>query len=127
MAETTTPRSGTDPATRVAGTVAAVAAAFVAQRLITGAWRTVTGTTPDDDDDSPLTEVLVFAALSAAATRSAATQAPHWAAARRDGAFRTVCIVARLAKGPTLRCASLRAAHPAKAPSRPCAGFAELP
>ena len=31
--------------------------------------------------------------------RSAAKQAPHWAAARRDGAFRAVCFVASLAKG----------------------------
>ena len=31
--------------------------------------------------------------------RSAAKQAPHLAAARRDGAFRAVCFVARLAKG----------------------------
>src|SRR5437899_6966500 len=34
--------------------------------------------------------------------RSAAKQAPHWAAARRDGVFRAVCFVARLAKGTTL-------------------------
>lgn len=75
MAQATTPRSATDPAARVAGTVAAVAAAFVAQRLMTAAWRTVTGTTPDQDDDSPLTEVLVFAALSAATVAVARTWA----------------------------------------------------
>jgi hypothetical protein len=31
--------------------------------------------------------------------RSATTQTPHFAATRRDGAFRAVCFVARLAKG----------------------------
>ena len=31
--------------------------------------------------------------------RSATTQTPHFAATQRDGAFRAVCFVARLAKG----------------------------
>lgn len=81
MSDATTPRSATDPATRVAATVAAVAAAFVAQRLVSAAWRTVTGTTPGEDDDSPLTEVLVFAALSAATVAVART----WATRKARG------------------------------------------
>ena len=55
-----------DITTRVATTVAALAAAFVAERALTVAWRTVTGRAPDLDDDSALGEVLVFAAISAA-------------------------------------------------------------
>jgi hypothetical protein len=46
--------------------------------------------------------------------RSEAQQAPHFAAAQRDGAWRAVYFVARLAQAPGLRCASLRVFHPAK-------------
>lgn len=53
--------------TKVAVTVAAMAAAFVAERAVRMAWRSVTGAAPaDGNDDSPLPEVLVFAAVSAA-------------------------------------------------------------
>jgi hypothetical protein len=62
-----------DTATRVATTVAAVAAAFVAQRALVVAWRTVTGHQPDEDVDSSLTEVVVFAAVSAATIAVART------------------------------------------------------
>src|SRR5260221_9636321 len=48
--------------------------------------------------------------------RSPAKQAPHWAAARGDGAFRAVCFVATSRRGSTIRVGSLRASHPEKLP-----------
>jgi len=93
MAEATA-RPELDTATRVATTVAAVAAALVAQAALAAGWRMVTGhsaghpaplrtvtgrspaPSPGPDDDSPLTEVLVFAAISAATVAVART----WAA-----------------------------------------------
>src|SRR6266540_6146380 len=41
------------------------------------------------------TKVVAWATMP----RSATKQAPHFAATRRDGAFRAVCFVARLANG----------------------------
>ena len=69
------PDASPDTVTRVATTVAAVAAAFVAERALMVAWRTVTGHAPRKGDDSPLTEVVVFAALSAATIAVARTVA----------------------------------------------------
>jgi len=46
---------------------------------------------------------------------------------RRDGAFRAVCFVASLAKGPTIRFGSLRASHPEKLPVATANTCAEAP
>jgi len=62
---------------------------------------------------------LTFAVARTELHASASTtQSPHFAAIWRDGAFRAICFVARLAKGTTLGCASLRASHPGKPPSQ---------
>ena len=59
--------------------------------------------------------------------RSTAKQAPRWAAARRDGAFRAVCFVASLAKGVyhSLRIASRIPSR--KAPVATANTYAEAP
>ncbi len=80
MAEGSAP--ATDPATKIATTVAALVAAFVAQRALTMAWRAVTGSAPDDDeDDGSLGEAVVFAAISAATLTLAKTLATRKARA----------------------------------------------
>jgi siroheme synthase len=72
-----------DPAIRAVTTVAALAAAFVAQKAVAAGWTFVTGSNPrdEDDDDQPLLEVLVFAAVSAGAIAVAKTWAARRAAA----------------------------------------------
>lgn len=59
-------------------TVAALAAGLVAQQVVSAGWRIVRGTDPNGDDDSPLPEVLIFAAVSAATV----AVARKWAARR---------------------------------------------
>lgn len=73
MADTTA--DAADPTTKVVATVAALAAAFVAQRVVAVGWRAVTGRSATQDDDSPLGEIVVFAALSAATVALARTWA----------------------------------------------------
>lgn len=72
---------GNEVVTKVAVTVAALAAAFVAQRAVNLAWRTVTGSSGVHDDDSPLPEVMLFAALSAGTIAVARTWASRKAKA----------------------------------------------
>ncbi len=47
-------------------TIAAIGAGLVAQKLVSVGWRFVRGTDPGSDDDSPLPETLIFAAVNAA-------------------------------------------------------------
>jgi hypothetical protein len=59
-------------------TVAALAAGFVAQKVVSAGWRFIRGTEPGKlDDDSPLPEILVFAAVSAATVAVARNWATH--------------------------------------------------
>lgn len=60
---------------KVLMTVAALVAGAVAQQVVMLAWRSVRGPTPTDDEDTSLTETLVFAGLSAAAVTGARTWA----------------------------------------------------
>jgi uncharacterized OsmC-like protein len=57
-------------------TVAALAAGVVAQRLVSAGWKFVRGTQPGKDD-SPLPEILIFAAVSAATAAVARNWASH--------------------------------------------------
>jgi hypothetical protein len=50
---------------QVVVTVAALAAGLVAQKALATGWRFVRGSDPHDDDN-PLPEILLFAAISAA-------------------------------------------------------------
>ncbi len=61
--------AGSDRMIKMAGTLAALAAGFAAQRALQAGWRLATGRSAPgaDDDDVSLGEVLVFTALSAAA------------------------------------------------------------
>jgi hypothetical protein len=70
MAESS--ESGTD---KILITVAALVAGVVAQRVVMMTWRTVRGTDPTQDEDSSVGEILVFAAVSAAAVAAAKTWA----------------------------------------------------
>jgi hypothetical protein len=62
-------------------TLAALAAGLVAQKLVSAGWSFVRGTDPVEDDDSPLPEVFVFVAVSAATVAVAKT----WATRRARG------------------------------------------
>jgi hypothetical protein len=62
-------------------TIAAIAAGFVAQRLVGVGWKFVRGKEPGKDE-SPLPELLVFAAVSAATVAVAKNWATHRAAKR---------------------------------------------
>lgn len=61
---------------QVVVTLAAVAAGLVARKAVGAAWRFVRGSEPSDDD-SPLPEILVFAAVTAAAAAAARQWATH--------------------------------------------------
>lgn len=62
---------------QVVVTVVALAAGLVAQKAVSATWRFVRGSEPDKDD-SPLPEVLIFAAITAAT----AAVARNWASQR---------------------------------------------
>ena len=62
---------------QVVVTVAALAAGLVAHKAVSAAWRFVRGSEPGKDD-SPLPEVLIFAAVSAATV----AVAKNWATQR---------------------------------------------
>ena len=55
---------------KIFGTVMALAAAFVAQKLVASAWKAASGHKPpkadDDDDDAGLAEVAAAAAITGA-------------------------------------------------------------
>ena len=59
-------------------TIAALGAGLVAQKLVSAGWRFVRGSDPSSDDDSPLPEILIFAAVSAATV----AVAKNWAIQR---------------------------------------------
>ena len=61
--------------------LAAIAAGAATQRAVSVLWRTVRGPEPSDDD-SPLGEALVFAAVSAATVAAAKTWATQRARRR---------------------------------------------
>lgn len=67
---------------KVVITLAALAAGLVAQRVVSAGWTFIRGTKPDKDDDSPLPELLVFAAVSAATVAVARNWASHTAQRR---------------------------------------------
>lgn len=62
---------------KVAVTLAALAAGVVAQKAVRVGWHVVRGNDPDTDDSSALPEILLFAALSAAAVAAARSWAMH--------------------------------------------------
>ncbi|MGB2839396.1 MAG: DUF4235 domain-containing protein [Actinomycetes bacterium] len=66
-------------------TLVALAAGLVAQKAVSAGWRFIRGTDPSDDDDSPLPEILVFAAVSAATVAVAKNWATHRAKALSSG------------------------------------------
>lgn len=61
---------------QVVVTLAALAAGLVAQKAVSSAWRFVRGSEPGDDD-APLAEILIFAAVSAASVAAAKSWATH--------------------------------------------------
>ena len=67
-----------DNSSQLVVTLAALAAGLVAQQVVSVVWRTVRGTNPAKDDDVPLADALVFAAVSAATLSVVRT----WAAKR---------------------------------------------
>ena len=77
-------------AVNVAGTVAALGAAFLAQKVISAAWQSVSGSElpSEDDDEAQLTKIVVAAALSGAivalARVSAARGARNYARKRLE-------------------------------------------
>ena len=68
-------------APQIVVTVAALAAGLVAQKVVSAGWRFIRGSEPGKDD-SPLPEILVFAAVSAATVAIAKNWATHRAKAR---------------------------------------------
>jgi hypothetical protein len=58
-------------------TLAALAAGLIAQKVVSAGWKLVRGTEPGADDDSPLPEILVFTAVSAATVAVAKNWATH--------------------------------------------------
>ncbi len=66
-------------------TLVALAAGLVAQKAVSAGWRFVRGTDPKADDDSPLPEILVFAAVSAATVAVAKNWATHRAKGMASG------------------------------------------
>ena len=66
-------------------TIAALAAGFVAQKVVSAGWKFVRGSDPGKDD-SPLPEILVFAAVSAATVAIAKNWATHRAVKRFSSA-----------------------------------------
>lgn len=58
-------------------TIASMAAGVVAQKAVSSGWRFVRGGNPGSDDDSPLVEILVYAAVSAATVAVAKNWAVH--------------------------------------------------
>ena len=62
-------------------TIVALAAGLVAQKAVSAGWRFVRGSDPNKDDDSPLPEILIFAAVSAATVAVAKNWATHRAKA----------------------------------------------
>ncbi len=58
-------------------TLVALGAGLVAQKAVSAGWRFIRGTDPSADDDSPLPEILVFAAVSAATVAVAKNWATH--------------------------------------------------
>ena len=71
-----------DGGSKVFVTVAALVAGLVAQQLVSVGWRAIRGTPPGKDDDSPLADALVFAAVSAATASVARTWATRKVRAR---------------------------------------------
>ncbi len=71
-----------DSGNKIVITLAALAAGAVAQQVVGLTWRAVRGSEPTTDDDSPLSEVLIFAVLSAAAVAAARTWASQKAKSR---------------------------------------------
>ena len=67
---------------KVAVTLAALVAGAIAQQVVGLTWRAVRGADPTTDDDSPLSEVLIFAVLSAAVVAAARTWASQKAKSR---------------------------------------------
>ena len=57
-------------------TIAALAAGLVAQKVVSAGWKFVRGSEPGKDD-SPLPELLIFAAVSAATVAVAKNWATH--------------------------------------------------
>ena len=58
-------------------TLAALAAGLVAQKVVSTGWRFIRGTDPTSEEESPLAEILVFAAVSAAAAAVARNWTTH--------------------------------------------------
>jgi Protein of unknown function (DUF4235) len=81
MAESS--ESGTDKLITVAATLIAGA---IAQRVVMFGWKAVRGTDPIKEDDSPLGEILIFAAVSAATVAAAKTWAAQKARNRANSA-----------------------------------------
>jgi len=71
-----------DSGNKISATLAALVAGAVAQQVVGLTWRAVRGTNPTTDEDSPLSEVLIFAAFSAAAVAVAHTWAAQKAKSR---------------------------------------------
>jgi hypothetical protein len=57
-------------------TIAALAAGLVAQKLVSAAWKFIRGSEPGKDD-SPLPEILIFAAVSAGTVAAAKSWASN--------------------------------------------------
>jgi hypothetical protein len=72
--------SGTD---KLLIAAASIVAGAVAQRVVKLTWRAVRGPEPSKDDDSPLGDVILFAAISAATVATARTWAARRARQRR--------------------------------------------
>jgi hypothetical protein len=70
--------SGTEKLITVAVTLVA---GLIARQVVTIGWRAIRGTAPIKDDDTPLGEIIIFTAVSAAAVAAAkawaAQQAHH--------------------------------------------------
>jgi hypothetical protein len=72
-----------DTGSKIVVTVTALAAGLLAQQAVKLTWRAVRGQAPTkDDDDTPLVEILLFAAVSAATVSAARTWATHKASRR---------------------------------------------
>jgi hypothetical protein len=74
-----------DSSNNIAVTLAALVAGAVAQQVVGLTWRAVRGGDPTTDEDSPLSEVLIFAVLSAATVAVARTWVSQKAKSRTTG------------------------------------------